>query len=353
MLKTTVVLLVLCLPVHGGQVEAERIKRNFELSAEKYELESKIAMQTGRPVSELERPKGEAAAKGLWQQISPKLKEKWTIPYSAFFLNLTQMMSVSDASGTPQQAFREERERIVDAIKKYHLSAPGIEPFCTALLKSGDPNALAILEDIARDHPSESVQGVAALCAALMLKSLGYEPEVMRKRLEYLRHAIIHSADKVVGDRSVADIATDELYIIRFLTKGRTAPALKGWDVGGREVSLSDFEGRIVVLLFWDATSADTDRVIQLMNQLTEKFADQEVTVLGVTPESLQRIRTLQGEGQIKWNNIHDAEDRLAKEYRISHRPAVLVLDQQGVIQYTGLPGSFVELTIDALLNPE
>ncbi len=345
--------MALFLPVRAGQVEAERIKRSFQLSAQKFELEAKIAASSGEAIAEGKRPDGMAAAKALWQQIAPALKEKWTIPYSAFFLNLTQMMSAEDASGTPQQAFLKERERIVDAIGKYHLDAPGIEPFCAALLGSGDPNALAILEDIAQDHPSESVQGVSALCAALMLKNLGDSPEIMRKRLDYLRHAIIHSADQMIGARSVADIATDELYIIRFLTKDRVAPDLKGNDVGGRAVSLSDFRGRIVVLLFWDARTSETDRVIELTNRLVEKFADQPVSILGVTPEDLQRIRTLQGEGEIKWNNIYDPAEKLAGEYRISSRPAVLVLDKEGVIQYTGLPGSFVELTVDALLNPE
>ena len=209
------------------------------------------------------------------------------------------------------------------------------------------------MEKIAAENPDEATQGIAALGAAMVLKKLGDEPELMAKRLNYLRAAIIKSADQSVGGTTVADIASDELYVIRYLTKGREAPPLSGTDVAARPVRLSDLKGRTVVLIFWDATSSETDRIIGLTNQLVTKYKDRPVTVLGVTPESAERIRTLQGDGSILWNNISDPTEKLAKEYRIKSRPAVFVMDAEGKIQYTGLPGSFVELTVDALLNPE
>ncbi len=352
--QTILIFFLLVVGLRAGQIEADRIKRSYELSSEQWRIETKLAT-TPEQLQALaaSRPDANAAATALWDTIGASLAEPWSVPYTAFFLNLTRDLTAPDDAGINRPAFVAQRQRIIETFEANHLKSPEIAPFCIALVGSSDPRAIPILEKIAATHPEESTQGIAALCASLMLKNLGDDPEIMKKRLGFLRQAIIMSADKSVGGRSVADIATDELYIIRFLTKGRVAPTLSGTDVGDRIVKLEQFRGRIVVLLFWDAKSNETDKVIRLTNQLVSKYNDRPVTVLGVTPEAIDRIRTLQAEGAILWNNIIDPADKLASEYRISSRPAVLVLDQSGVIQFTGLPGSFVELTVDALLNPE
>jgi hypothetical protein len=41
----------------------------------------------------------------------------------------------------------------------------------------------------------------------------------------------------------------------------------------------------------------------------------------------------------------------LAAEYRISSWPVAMVLDRKRVIRFIGTPGSFVDLTVDALLE--
>lgn len=346
--------LLLSTGAHATPAEAERIKRSFELSTEKWVLEMKLADTPEiRQAITTKRPDPSVAAADLWRNIAPDLAQDWTIPYAAFFLTISRNLTTTDDAGNTKPVFTGERQRILTTFSKSHLKNPSITPFTIALIDSGEPQALSVLEKIAAENPDEATQGIAALSAALLLKSLGDEPEVMAKRLTFLREAIIKSADQTIAGTSVADIASDELYVIRYLTKGREAPALTGTDVAGRLVKLAGLRGRIVVLIFWDAKTDQTDRIIQLTNQLVTKYKEKPVTILGVTPESAERIRTLQGDGSILWSNISDPTEKHSKEYRISSRPAVFVIDAQGKIQYTGLPGSFVELTVDALLNPE
>jgi peroxiredoxin len=84
---------------------------------------------------------------------------------------------------------------------------------------------------------------------------------------------------------------------------------------------------------------------------LVDKFAKKPISIIGITPEPLADIRALQANDSIKWNNIIDSKDEIAALYRIRSRPSVFIIDSNGKIQYTGVPGSFVELTIDALLE--
>ena len=353
MLKTLVIAtLFLAANAHATPQEAERIRRSYKLSAETWALKYQLATSpAAKQTLVTSRPDPAEAAKELWSNIAPSLKEDWTIPYAAYFLDLTRNLTVTNAENVTSAAFTAERGRVLAIFTENHLKKPGIAPFCIALADSGAPKSLSLLEKIITENPDKPTQGVAALCASMLLKSLGDAPEVMKKRLTYLRTAIIQASDQIIGGTSVADIATDELYVIRYLSKGRIAPDLSGTDVARRVIRLSDLKGKIVILLFWDAKSAETDKILGLTNQLAMKYDGKPVAILGITPEAQVRLRALQADGSIKWNNIIDPTDKLAAEYKVASRPAVLVLNEKGAIEYSGLPGSFVELTVDALLT--
>lgn len=344
-------LLLFSFQAEASPAEAERIKRGFELGAETWGLKMKIATDPmEREKLMANWPDPAAAAAQLWLQIAPSLKEDWTIPYAAFFLDLTRNLTTAGADGSTVTAFAKERKHALETFAANHTAKPGIAPFSIALAESGDPKSLPLLEKIMAENHDDATRGIAALGAAMLLKKLGNAPEVMQKRLTYLRQAIIMASDQSIGDARVSDIVGDELYVINHLTKGRTAPDLSGADVSGRVIRLSELRGKTVVLLFWDAKSPETDRFISLTNQMAVKYADKPVAILGVTPEALDRIRELQAQGAIRWNNLIDPADKLAKDYRIATRPTVFVISPDGKIEFTGLPGSFAELTVDALL---
>ena len=355
MIRTLIFFLSLAsLQVHASPAEAERIKRTYELSAETWALKLKLA-ETPAEKQALNdnRPDPNKTAAELWRVIAPSLTEDWTIPHASFFLNLTRNLTTTGPQGNVAPAFAAERNRIIDVFTKNHLNKARIGAFAITLAESGNPQALGVLEKIIKENPDDVTKGMAALGAAMLVKNLGDAPELMAKRLNYLRLAIIHAADQKIGQTSVADIASDELFVIRHLSKGRQAPEFSGTDVAGRVIRLSDFKGKVAVVLFWDAKTNETDKVIQLTNQLVDKYADKPVEIIGITPESLARIRELQADGSIKWNNIIDPAEKISGEYRISNRPLIIILDETGVIEYTGLPGSFAELTVDALLAGE
>ena len=241
----------------------------------------------------------------------------------------------------------------MDAFEERHFNKPNIGLFCIALTQSGSPRALPLLEKVISKNPDKKCQGIAALGAALLLKNLGDSPEIIEKRLTHLRMAIIEAADEKIGDSDVAKVAADEIFIISHLVKGRIPPEFSGTDVAGRIIKSADLKGKIIVLSFWDSQTADLNKVIEITNQLVDKYAGKPVSVIGITPEPLGSVRKLQANDAIKWNNIIDSKNEISTLYHIKVRPAVFVIDATGKLQYSGLPGSFVELTIDALLKSE
>jgi peroxiredoxin len=347
------VMLVAPMTSHASPAEAARIRKSWEAEMEKWVSETRAATTPdARAAALAKQPDTIKAVRGVWQQIAPALDQPWVLEHVAWFLRVAPGLFQKGENGAREQVFGQELLAILKALDDHHTSSEGMAPVCMALAGNADPRILPLLEKILASHPDPKTQGVAALAAAIVLRSLGDEPELMRKRLTYLRKAIIDSSDvQVTGDSTVARVAEDELYVIRFLSKGRVAPDLEGFDSAGRPLKLSDHAGRIVVLVFWSERMNDADHAIRIMNEMHARFRDRPVTVLGVNHDPLEKLRELEGSGAVAWRSFSDPDDKLAQTYRVGIRPLVHVLDGERRIQYAGAPGSFVDLTVEALLS--
>jgi peroxiredoxin len=344
--------LLLAAESSASPAEAQSIQKSWQLAMENWSLETRAATTPeARAAAIAKRPDSIPFAREMWTQIGTSLDQEWALEPAAWFLRVAPGLRLPKADGTAGPAFATEIDAVLKAIETRHLKSPNLVPVCMALTGIRDPRSLNLLEKIQTSHPDTKTQGVAALAAAMILKSLGDDPELMRKRLTYLRKAIIDSSDIDLGGITVAKLAEDELYIIRYLTKGRVAPELSGIDSASRPLKLSDFKGRIVLLLFWNSTMQDADRVIEITAELERKFKGKPFTVVGVNHDSLEKLRSMEADGTVSWRNFSDPANQLAREYRVAGWPLVYVLDGERKIHYAGAPGSFAELTAEALLS--
>ena len=336
----------------ASPADALRIQKNYQASLDKWALEMRItATPEDRAKTWSNRPDATPAAKEMWATIGGALDQAWTLEPAAWFLRITPGLLAKDENGTPQPIFSKDCNTIRNAILTNHLKSPKLIPICSALAANSDPRSLALLEKIQETNPDQKVQGVAALAAAMQLKTLGDNVEIMTKRLTYLRKAIIQSADVEIDGTTVAKLAEDELYIIRFLTKGRVAPDLVGVDCAGKAMSLSANKGKVIVLLFWNSNVSDAQRVVEVTTALETRFKGKPLAVIGVNNDPLEKLRTLQSDGTVSWPNFSDPDNKLAQQYRVGTWPLVYVLDGERKIHYSGAPGSFAELTAEALLS--
>lgn len=335
----------------AAQADAALIQKSHQLALEKWALEMNSATTPEqRAKTWSAKPDTAAFARRMWDQIGASLSEEWTLEPAAWFLRNTQGLLTRVENGATTPIFAKENDAIRKAVESQHAASKKLIPMCLALAYNQDPRSLALLEKIQSNHPDKRIQGVAALGAAMQLKAIGDEPELMKKRLTYLRKAIIESSDVEVEGTTVAKLAEDELYIIRYLTKGRVAPDLVGVDAANRPLSLSSQKGKIIVLLFWSSSVQDADRVVEITSALARKFANRPFAVIGVNHDPLEKLRAMEADGAVNWPNFTDPERKLAAQYRVGTWPLAYVLDGERKIHFAGAPGSFVELTAEALL---
>lgn len=344
--------LLLATGLPASPAGALSVQKSYQLAMEKWSLDMRIATtQEERVQTWAKRPDATTFARQMWAEIGPALGEEWSIEPAAWFLRVTQGLISTTENGSTAPTFAKEADAIRKAVESYHMDSLKLTPMCMALVVNQDPRSLAILEKIQASHPDKKIQGVAALAAAMQLKTIGDDGEIMKKRLTFLRKAIIQSSDIDLDGISVAKLAEDELYIIRFLTKGRVAPDLTGTDVANRPLTLSAHKGKVIVLLFWNSNVQDADRVVEITNELNRKFRGRPFVIIGVNNDPVEKLRSMQADGTVTWTNFPDPENKLAAEYRVGSWPLVYVLDHERKIHYAGAPGSFVELTAEALIG--
>lgn len=336
----------------GTPAEAEAIRRAYNKEMETWTLTVRAAATPdAQRAAWQSRPDAVAAAKKMWACVKPSLAEEWTLAPSAWLLRFIPGLTEVKADGTRTPVLADAVEDIRKSVESRHLKSPKLAPVCLGMVAIQDPRSLALLEKIVAANPDKKVRGVASLGIAMLLKNMGEEGEIMKRRLSMLRTAIIDSADVEVDGVSVAKLAEDELYIIRYLSKGRVAPDLAGVDSAARPMKLSDFQGKTVVLLFWGSDAQTFGLLADMAKGLEKKYAGKPFAVVGVNNDTLDALRAMQADGRVTWKNFTDPENKLAQDYRVGARPLAYVLDGERKIRFVGTPGSFVELTVEAVMS--
>lgn len=346
--------LIAILPCQGTSPElVNGIRQEYKSKMELWTLTMQAAT-TAEAQEKIwsERPDGVTYAQRMWNSLKPVLGQDWSIEPASWLLKLTCSLPSENITKETVKLRAEIITTITTAIETRHLRSAKLAPVCMGLLAVGDSPSLKLLERIEKENPDRKVQGVAALAVAILLQNLSDDTNNMKRRLNLIRKSIIESADVEIDGVSIATLAADQLYLIRYLTKGRVAPELQGTDAAGAPIKLSDFTGKVVVLLFWNTAINDYERVLEIHRKLVTKMAGKPFVLLGVTNDSMPTLRAMQADGSVTWRNFSDTKNELAKQYRVQGMPFVYVLDRERKIQYVGNPGSFVELTADALMAP-
>ncbi|MFK7910595.1 MAG: peroxiredoxin family protein [Akkermansiaceae bacterium] len=336
--------------------EANEIVTEYQRAQKLWIAEMKLAPNAAAvEVVKEKRPDVTEYSKRLKRLLNRYLDKEWSIKYGAWLLE-----NDIDLTSGSQRA-------LLNAVQKYHIASSEVGVFALAMvyLRQGNdaPKAgqiplrsqgMKLLEDIKSKNPDPKIQGQAALGLALMLAPLGEDGGVVRQRLSNLREAVKKSAEIKVGDRTVADVVKDQLYIITHLSKGRVAPNLMGGDSAGRPIQLKDYRGKVVMLVFWSSYDAELERMkkaLKMLRDLNQSKATEPFAILGVNRDNLVNLRSLEADRIVTWRNISDPEQKIAQAYHITSWPYCMVLDEKGVIQYSGALGSFADSVVAGLLS--
>ena len=91
------------------------------------------------------------------------------------------------------------------------------------------------------------------------------------------------------------------------LAGGKPAPDISGIDFRGEALNLSDYRGKVVVLVFWDSWSGPCMREVPHLRKLTERLKDKPFALLGINcnVDKQVAVKAMETE-RITWPSWHD-----------------------------------------------
>ncbi|MBX2979252.1 MAG: thioredoxin-dependent thiol peroxidase [Flavobacteriales bacterium] len=137
---------------------------------------------------------------------------------------------------------------------------------------------------------------------------------------------------------------------------GQTAPAFTGLDQDGRELALSDYAGRKLVLYFYpkDDTPGCTAEACSLRDRHSQ-LESAGYEVLGVSPDGVAKHARFKAKHGLPFRLLADTDLSVAKAFGVWGRKKFMGREFDGIIRTTFLidEKGIVERVIDKVLTKD
>lgn len=245
-----------------------------------------------------------------------------------------------------------EVQKAANAILKEHTRNAKLADLCKELERVRHRCSKPLLEAFLKDNPSAEVRGAACFYLATLLKDeakFGADKKASAEAEKLFERVITEFSQVRERGFKLEDLAKPELSELRRLTVGKPAPEILGADLDGHPMRLSDYRGKVVVLVFWWPGSYD----LSDYSKLVERMNGKPFAFLGVYGDAdLAKAKTDIENHKITWPSFWDKRDGpIAETWNVRSWPSVWVLDSRGVIRYRGVRGRELNEAVDTLLR--
>ena len=137
--------------------------------------------------------------------------------------------------------------------------------------------------------------------------------------------------------RTLADAAKSRLDEMENLVVGKPAPAIEGTGMDGRPLKLSDYRGKVVVLVFWGTWCGPCMREVPHEREMAERNKGKPFALLGIDCDSdvAASLKVMKDQG-ITWPNWNDGdpgEGPITRAYHVRGYPTIIRHRRAGCYQ--------------------
>ncbi len=138
-------------------------------------------------------------------------------------------------------------------------------------------------------------------------------------------------------------MARGQINELKFRAVGKIVPDIKGIDLDGRAMTLSEYRGRTVLLSFWATWCFPCMELIPHEKELVAHFKDQPFAIVGVNCDSeIEKARDAVSRNAISWQSFRNRSDSgqtISGDWKIVGYPTLYLIDHHGTIRRRWIGG--------------
>ncbi len=160
--------------------------------------------------------------------------------------------------------------------------------------------------------------------------------------------------DRKMDERSLNDVARQELQIARRQTIGCKIPEISGTDTSGVDFELADYDGRVTVLLFWGHWCGPCRKGYPLYRSLVSDYPESSFCFLGINSDKkVETINEVIEKDEVTWRCWWDGDGRIHGQWNLMGAPHIFVLDKNGHMAFVDVRGEELREAVTLLLEDD
>lgn len=237
------------------------------------------------------------------------------------------------------------------------------------LYRGGEPWAESITKAVAESNPSRDIRAQAIFARGYQCYNKAYpfgrqvpdaarEGPVKEARAYFTEAAKYTDVKTPDGKTTIGLKATHELKRldnIPNLKVGGIAPEIDADDLEGKRLKLSDYRGKVVMVVFWGSWCGPCMRMVPHEKELFGKHKDKPFVLLGVNcGDKLDVAKKTVADKQMAWPSWYDGEEirgPIETDYDVPHWPRVFLIDVKGIIRHIDPESKDLDAAVEKLLS--
>jgi thiol-disulfide isomerase/thioredoxin len=233
--------------------------------------------------------------------------------------------------------------------------------------------ALELLQAVAQRNPDRTARGQAVLALARQDKRAfdwspfadSADPNPLVERAiqsfetvvrEYGDCANLRTASTLPPAATLGAEAEAELFELRSLRIGSMAPDIIGDDLNAKPLKLSEYRGKVVLLVFWASWCGPCMAAVPHEREVAAHFKGRPFVLIGVNgDESREVALNVAAKNQISWRSFWNGEKGsggpIATAWNVRGWPTVYAIDARGVIRHKDLYDKAMDEPLEKLVR--
>jgi thiol-disulfide isomerase/thioredoxin len=261
------------------------------------------------------------------------------------------------AARDDSEAFDGWLRRATDRLVEDHLLEPNLPRLVAAVAQAPHKCVSDFLGNVIDKASDPFAKGLTCFMLGCRLAESESPAEDRERALTLFERVRQEFADVPIdlpqGRTTLGTLADDQTYTLKNLSVGSQALEITGTDSAGKELKLSEYRGKVVLLDFWANWCPHCVRMYPHERELLLKHSERGFAIVGVNVDEQEVLRNVETEKKVVWRSWWDGPaGPIVEQWRVDGYPTLYLLDPKGVIRFkwSGAPDESLDNAIEQLL---